>query len=66
MSRDLALAELAKIRASADALEAYLAKHPEYRTGDSAGRRFITTGEPGAQNLLVETFWGEPLSFEGA
>ena len=52
--------------ATADALEAYLAKHPEYRTGDGGHRRFLTTGVPGAQNMLVETFWGGPLSFEPA
>jgi glutamate racemase len=52
--------------ATADALEAYLAKHPEYRTGDGAGRRFLTTGRSGAQHSLVETFWGEPLSFQPA
>lgn len=52
--------------ATADALEAYLAKHPEYRAGEGGLRRFLTTGEPGAQNMLVETFWGGPLSFEKA
>ena len=50
--------------ATADALSAYLAKHPEYRQGDGGARRFLTTGRPGAQNSLVETFWGGPLSFE--
>ena len=54
------------IGAYADALEAYLAKHPEYRTGDGGQRRFLTTGVPGAQNMLVETFWGGSLSFEKA
>jgi glutamate racemase len=52
--------------ATADALEAYLAKHPEYRAGEGGGRRFVTTGKPGAQHMLVETFWGGPLSFERA
>ncbi|MES2341121.1 MAG: hypothetical protein V4597_05545, partial [Pseudomonadota bacterium] len=52
--------------ATADALEAYLAKHPEYTAGDSGRRIFLTTGKPGAQHLLVETFWGAPLSFEQA
>jgi len=52
--------------ATADALEAYLAKHPEYRAGDGGLRRFLTTGRPGAQSRLVETFWGAPLSFERA
>jgi glutamate racemase len=50
--------------ATADALQAYLAKHPEYRPGTSGLRRFLTTGKPGAQHTLVETFWGAPLSFE--
>lgn len=52
--------------ATADALERYLARHPEYGTGDSGGRRFLTTGAPGQQHSLVETFWGAPLSFESA
>jgi glutamate racemase len=29
-------------------------------------RRFLTTGQPGLQNGLVETFWGGPLHFEAA
>lgn len=52
--------------ATADALSAYLAKHPEYRPGTDGKRVFLTTGTPGAQNLLVETFWGGPLSFAKA
>jgi glutamate racemase len=52
--------------ATADALEAYFAKHPEYRMGDGGSRTFLTTGTPGAQNILVETFWGGPLSFTKA
>lgn len=52
--------------ATADALEAYLAKHPEYTAGDSGRRVFLTTGKSGAQHILVETFWGAPLSFEQA
>ncbi|WP_332771495.1 glutamate racemase [Phenylobacterium sp.] len=52
--------------ATADALEGYLAKHPEYRAGKGGSRRFLTTGKPGAQSSLVETFWGGPLSFEKA
>lgn len=50
--------------ATADALERYFARHPEFRPGTSGVRRFLTTGRPGAQNSLVETFWGAPLSFE--
>jgi len=52
--------------ATADALEAYLAKHPEYTADDTGRRVFLTTGNPGAQHTLVETFWGAPLSFEQA
>jgi glutamate racemase len=52
--------------ATADALERYFARHPEFQPGTSGVRRFLTTGSPGAQNSLVETFWGGPLSFEQA
>ncbi|MBL8769811.1 MAG: aspartate/glutamate racemase family protein [Phenylobacterium sp.] len=52
--------------ATADALARYFERHPEFRTGHSAVRRFLTTGEPGMQNKLVEAFWGAPLSFEAA
>lgn len=53
-------------RATADAIEAYLTKHPEYETGTGGTRRFLTTGTPGPQHGLVEAFWGEPLIFEAA
>lgn len=52
--------------ATADALSRYLERHPEFVPGTGGARRFLTTGEPGAQNSLVETFWGGPLSFEPA
>jgi glutamate racemase len=52
--------------ATADALAAYLERHPEFDPGASGLRRFLTTGRPGAQHSLVETFWGAPLSFEAA
>ena len=52
--------------ATADALERYLARHTEFDPGTGAVRRFLTTGRPGAQSSLVETFWGEGLSFEPA
>ena len=52
--------------ATADALAGYLDKHPDYRPGTEGKRIFLTTGKPGAQHLLVETFWGGPLSFEQA
>ena len=50
--------------ATAEAVERYLARHPEYDPGNGGGRRFLTTGEPGAQNALVEAFWGGPVRFE--
>ena len=50
--------------AVADALERYLQRHPEYAAGGSGGRRFLTTGAPGAQHALAEAFWGAPLRFE--
>ena len=52
--------------ATADALERYLAAHPEHDHGSSGLRRFLTTGAPGAQNGLAEAFWGAPLAFEAA
>jgi glutamate racemase len=53
-------------QATAEALARYLAGHPEFRPGETGGRRFLTTGKPGAQHSLVETFWGAPLTFEAA
>ncbi|HVI31866.1 glutamate racemase [Phenylobacterium sp.] len=52
--------------ATADALARYFERHPEIDPGQSSVRRFLTTGQPGAQHSLVETFWGGPLSFEQA
>jgi glutamate racemase len=53
-------------QATADALARYFERRPEYAAGDGGTRRFLTTGEAGAQNGLVETFWGAPLRFEKA
>ncbi len=50
--------------ATADAIERYLERHPEYDPGTGGERRFQTTGQPGLQNGLVATFWGAPLRFE--
>ncbi len=50
--------------ATADAMERYFARHPEYGIGTSGVRRFLTTGQPGAVNSLAEAFWGGPLHFE--
>jgi glutamate racemase len=52
--------------ATADALARYLERHPEFDAGAGGLRRFLTTGQPGAQHSLVEAFWGGPLSFEPA
>jgi glutamate racemase len=52
--------------ATADALTRYLERHPEFDAGSDGVRRFLTTGRPGAQHSLVETFWGAPLTFEAA
>jgi glutamate racemase len=52
--------------ATADALERYFARHPEFDPGSRGLRRFLTTGAPGVQHSLVETFWGAPLMFEAA
>ena len=52
--------------AVADALERYLSAHPEYDPGTDGRREFLTTGEPGPQNALVQAFWGAPLRFEAA
>jgi glutamate racemase len=53
-------------RATADAIDVYLQRHPEYLPGSSAARRFHTTGKPGPQSGLVEAFWGAPLDFQAA
>jgi glutamate racemase len=52
--------------ATADALARYFDRHPEFQRGSGGLRRFLTTGDPGAQNSLVEAFWGAPLSFDRA
>ena len=50
--------------AVADALQRYLARHPEYDPGQGGSRRFLTTGTPGVSHGLVEAFWGSPVRFE--
>jgi len=52
--------------ATAEAMEHYFARHAEYDVGEGGLRRFLTTGDPGEQNALVASFWGEPLVFEAA
>jgi glutamate racemase len=51
---------------TADSLELYLQRHPELDPGTGGSRKFLTTGKPGPQNALVESFWGGPLRFEAA
>ncbi|NGM50056.1 glutamate racemase [Caulobacter sp. 602-2] len=53
-------------QSTADSLERYLERHPEYDPGTGGGRVFLTTGQPGPQNGLVQSFWGGPLVFEKA
>lgn len=52
--------------ATADALERYFRRHPEYDLGRSGRRLFLTSGTPGRQSDLVAQFWGEPVTFEPA
>ena len=52
--------------ATAAAIWTYLARHPEYDPGASGRRRFLTTGQAGPQNGLVERFWGSRLCFDPA
>jgi glutamate racemase len=52
--------------ATAEALERYFARHPEYELGSGGRRTFLTTGKPGRQSDLVSQFWGAPVTFEGA
>jgi len=53
-------------QSTADALTRYLERHPEFDPGAGGMRTFLTTGKPGAQHSLVETFWGAPLTFAAA
>ena len=53
-------------QAVAEAMQRYLARHPEYAAGTGGSRRFLTTGEPRAQNGHAETFWRAPVRFEAA
>src|SRR5690606_34669768 len=52
--------------ATAQALERYFERHPEFETGAGGARRFLTTGAPGEQNGLVASCWGAPVQFEAA
>ncbi len=52
--------------ATAAAIGTYLARHPEFDPGSNGLRRFLTTGQAGPQNGLVERFWGSRLRFDPA
>jgi glutamate racemase len=52
--------------AVADALERYVARHPEFVLGSNGGRDFLTTAAPGRQNGLVASFWGAEVMFLAA
>ncbi len=52
--------------ATAEAIVRYLAKHPEYDPGCGGRRQFLTTGKPGIQNGLVQSFWGDAVRFDAA
>lgn len=49
--------------ATAAALLRYTERHPDYDLGTQGLRQFLTSGDGGMQNRLVEAFWGGPLSF---
>jgi len=51
-------------RATADALQSYLERHPEYRIGAQGLRRYLTTGRPGEAHAFIDAYCGEPLRFE--
>lgn len=51
-------------QATAEALEAYLLRHPEHDLGQRGTRRFLTTGTEGQQHHLAESYWGSTLHFE--
>jgi glutamate racemase len=49
--------------ATARALKAYLARHPEYDGSSGGGRRFLSTGFSAEAMPLIERFWGGELPF---
>ena len=49
--------------AVAQALQAYLARHPEYDASNGGTRRFLSTGFSADAIPLVERFWGGKLPF---
>ncbi|HTX23417.1 MAG TPA: aspartate/glutamate racemase family protein [Steroidobacteraceae bacterium] len=51
-------------RATAEALQAYVARHGEYRVGTRSLRRYLTTARHPESHPLVEAYCGESLRFE--
>ena len=52
--------------ATAGALPAYLARHPEYDASHAGRRRFLSTGFSSDALPLIEKFWGDKLPFTEA
>lgn len=52
--------------ATAQALKAYLQRHPEYDTGNGGRRLFLSTGFSPDALPLIEKFWGGRLEFRQA
>ena len=52
--------------ATARALKFYLGRHPEYDTGTSGRRLFLSTGFSSEALPLIEKFWGGKLPFQQA
>lgn len=50
--------------ATATALKAYVEKHPEYATGNSGKRVFLSTGYAPEALPLIEKFWGDKIAFD--
>jgi glutamate racemase len=53
-------------QATARALKFYLDRHPEYDTGSTGRRMFLSTGFSGEALPLIERFWGDKLPFREA
>lgn len=52
--------------ATANALAPYLQRHPEYNTGGTGKRIFLSTGFSAEALPLIEKFWGGKLEFKQA
>ena len=53
-------------QATARALKFYLDRHPEYDTGSTGRRMFLSTGFSAEALPLIEKFWGGKLPFREA